>query len=123
LNLYPLATRKRIAIPISTKRATTSTFFQLKLRYSYLKSYLYRLGLVASNKYNYSKIETTKYLLLSYPLFKRARVKLKDNLNSNHLDLQLLLNTTTGINASISFINEIGICTRKYHLARELEED
>jgi hypothetical protein len=81
------------------------------------------LGLAASNKYNCGKIETTEYLLLSCPLFKRARVKLKNNLNSNHLDLQLLLNITTGIEASISFINEIGICTRKYYLARELEED
>jgi hypothetical protein len=81
------------------------------------------LGLAASNKYNYSKIETTKYLLLSYPLFKLAKIKLKDNLNSNHLDLQLLFNITTRIDTSISFINEIRIYTRKYHLARELEED
>jgi hypothetical protein len=123
LNIYLLAIYKRIAISINTKKATTNIFFQLKLRYNYLKSYLYRLGLVASNKYNYSKIETIKYLLLSCPLFKRARVKLKDNLNLNHLDLQLLLNITIGIEASISFINEIRIYTRKYYLARELEED
>jgi hypothetical protein len=105
------------------KRATISTFFQLKLKYRYLKSYLYRLDLAASNKYNYSKIETIKYLLLSYPLFKWTRIKLKDNLNSNYLDLNLLFNITIGIDASISFINEIGICTRKYYLVRELEED
>jgi hypothetical protein len=81
------------------------------------------LGLVANNKYNYNKIETTEYLLLSCSLFKRARVKLKNNLNLNHLDLQLLLNIIIGIEASISFINEIGIYTRKYYLVRELEED
>jgi hypothetical protein len=123
LNLYIPTTYKRIAIPASTKRAIVSAFFQLKLRYGYLKPYLHRLGLAASNKCKCGKIETTEYLLLSCPLFKRARVKLKDKLNSNHLDLQLLLNTIVGIDASIFFINEIGIYTRKYHLARELEED
>jgi hypothetical protein len=122
-NLYFPTICKKITISISTKRATISTFFQLKLKYRYLKFYLYRLGLAASNKYNYSKIETTEYLLLNCPLFKRARVKLKDKLNSNYLDLQFLLNIITGIDTSISFINEIGIYTRKYYLARKLEED
>ncbi|PQE21150.1 hypothetical protein CJF31_00010789 [Rutstroemia sp. NJR-2017a BVV2] len=95
----------------------------LKIRYSYLKSYLYLLGYTNTNKYICGAKETSEYLLLSYSHFSLARSKLKDKLATNYLSLLFLLNTTPGIEASIAYLSETKICTRKYHLARELVED
>ncbi|PQE02916.1 hypothetical protein CJF31_00002725 [Rutstroemia sp. NJR-2017a BVV2] len=95
----------------------------LKIRYSYLKSYLYLLGYTSTNKCIYRAKETSEYLLLSCSHFSLARSKLKDKLAINYLSLLLLLNTTPGIEASIAYLNEIKICIQKYYLARELVED
>ncbi|PQE05064.1 hypothetical protein CJF30_00004847 [Rutstroemia sp. NJR-2017a BBW] len=95
----------------------------LKIRYSYLKSYLYLLRYTSNNKYICRTKETFKYLFISYSLFSLARSKLKDKLAINYLLLPFLLDTTPGIEASIAYLSEIKICTRKYHLARELVDD
>ncbi|PQE32769.1 Ribonuclease H-like domain protein [Rutstroemia sp. NJR-2017a WRK4] len=95
----------------------------LKIRYGYLKSYLYLLGYTSTNKYIYRAKEISEHLLLSYSHFSLARIKLKDKLATNYLLLPLLLDTIPGIEASIAYLNEIKICTRKYHLARELVDD
>ncbi|PQE16114.1 Ribonuclease H-like domain protein [Rutstroemia sp. NJR-2017a WRK4] len=95
----------------------------LKIRYGYLKSYLYLLGYTSTNKYICRVKETPKYLLLSCSYFSLARNKLKDKLAINYLSLPLLLNTTSGIEASIAYLSETNIYTRKYYLARELVDD
>ncbi|PQE08901.1 Ribonuclease H-like domain protein [Rutstroemia sp. NJR-2017a BVV2] len=95
----------------------------LKIRYSYLKLYLYLLGYTSNNKCIYRAKETPKHLFLSCSLFSLARIKLKDKLATNYLLLLLLLDTTPGIEASIAYLSETKICTRKYHLARELVDD
>ncbi|PQE08219.1 Ribonuclease H-like domain protein [Rutstroemia sp. NJR-2017a WRK4] len=123
LKIFKLSSRKRIQILISTKRATASTFYQLKIRYSYLKSYLYLLEYTSTNKYICGVKEIPKYLFLSCSYFSLARNKLKDKLVTNYLLLPLLLDTTSGIEASIAYLSEINICTRKYYLARELVND
>ncbi|PQE24587.1 Ribonuclease H-like domain protein [Rutstroemia sp. NJR-2017a WRK4] len=123
LKNFKPSSRKRIQIPISTKRTTTSTFYQLKIRYSYLKSYLYLLGYISTNKYICGVKKTSEYLLLSYSYFSLARNKLKDKLVINYLLLPLLLNTTPGIEVSIAYLSETNIYTRKYYLARELVDD
>ncbi|PQE21166.1 hypothetical protein CJF31_00010793 [Rutstroemia sp. NJR-2017a BVV2] len=95
----------------------------LKIRYSYLKLYLYLLGYTSTNKYICGAKETSEYLLLSCSHFSLARSKLKDKLATNYLLLLLLLDTTPGIEASIAYLSETKICIRKYHLARKLVED
>ncbi|PQE21774.1 Ribonuclease H-like domain protein [Rutstroemia sp. NJR-2017a WRK4] len=123
LKIFKPTSRKNIQIPVSTKRVTTSTFFQLKIRYSYLKLYLYLLGYTNTNKYIYNAKETSEYLLLSCSQFSLARIKLKDKLTTNYLSLLFLLDTTPGIEASIAYLNKTKICTRKYYLARELVDE
>ncbi|PQE14083.1 Ribonuclease H-like domain protein [Rutstroemia sp. NJR-2017a WRK4] len=95
----------------------------LKIRYSYLKSYLYLLEYTSINKCICGTKEISEYLFLSCSQFSLARIKLKDKLAINYLLLLLLLDTTPGIEASIAYLSETKICTRKYHLARELVDD
>jgi hypothetical protein len=123
LKIFKPTSRKSIQIPISTKRATASAFFQLKIRHSYLKSYLQLLGHTSTNKCICGAKETPEHLLLSCSQFSLARIKLKDKLATNYLSLPLLLNTTPGIEASIAYLSETKICTRKYYLARELVDN
>ena len=92
----------------------------MKIRYSYLKSYLYILGYTSNNKYICGTKETSEYLFISYSQFSLARSKLKDKLTINYLLLPFLLNTSLGIEASIAYLSETNIYTRKYYLAREL---
>ncbi|PQE14546.1 hypothetical protein CJF30_00007148 [Rutstroemia sp. NJR-2017a BBW] len=95
----------------------------LKIRYSYLKLYLYLLGYTSTNKYICGAKEAFKYLFLNCSLFSLARIKLKDKLATNYLLFPFLLNITPGIEASITYLSEIKICIRKYYLARKLVED
>ncbi|PQE10974.1 hypothetical protein CJF31_00000692 [Rutstroemia sp. NJR-2017a BVV2] len=85
----------------------------LKIRYSYLKLYLYLLGYTSTNKYICEAKEISKYLLLSYSYFSLVRNKLKDKLATNYLLFLLLLNITSGIEASIAYLSETKIYTRK----------
>jgi hypothetical protein len=123
LKNFKPSSRNRIQIPISTRRATASAFYQLKIRHSYLKSYLHLLGYTSNNKCICGAKETLEYLLISCSLFSLARSKLKNKLATNYLSLPLLLNTSPGIEASIAYLSETNICTRKYHLARELVDN
>jgi hypothetical protein len=107
-NFKPIS-RDYIQILNSTKRATTNIFYQLKIRYSYLKSYLYLLEHTSNNKYIYKAKETPKYLFISYSLFSLVWSKLKNKLATNYLSLPLLLNTSSGIEANIAYLSEINI--------------
>ena len=111
LRIFKPFSRNRIQIPISTKRATASAFYQLKIRYGYLKSYLYSLGHTSNNKCICGAKETPEYLFISCSLFSLARSKLKNKLATNYLSLPLLLNTSPGIEASIAYLSEINIYT------------
>jgi hypothetical protein len=120
LKNFKLSSRNRIQIPISTRRATASAFYQLKIRYSYLKSYLYLLEYTSNNKCICGAKETSEYLFIGCSLFSLVWSKLKNKLVINYLLFPLLLDTNPGIEASIAYLSEINICTRKYYLAREL---
>ncbi|PQE07417.1 Ribonuclease H-like domain protein [Rutstroemia sp. NJR-2017a WRK4] len=95
----------------------------LKIRYSYLKLYLYLLKYISNNKYICRAKETSEYLFINCSLFSLARSKLKNKLATNYLSLLFLLDTTSGIEASIAYISETKIYTRKYYLARELVDN
>ncbi|PQE13803.1 hypothetical protein CJF31_00011767 [Rutstroemia sp. NJR-2017a BVV2] len=95
----------------------------MKIRYNYLKLYLYLLGYTSNNKYIYRIKEISEYLFLSYFLFNLARIKLKDKLVINYLLFLLLLNTSSRIEASIAYLSKINIYIRKYYLTYKLENN
>ncbi|PQE23889.1 hypothetical protein CJF30_00008887 [Rutstroemia sp. NJR-2017a BBW] len=92
----------------------------LKIRYSYLKLYLYLLEYISNNKYIYKVKEISKYLFISYSLFNLVRNKLKDKLIINYLLFLLLLNINSEIEVSIAYLNKINIYIRKYYLIYKL---
>ncbi|PQE21023.1 hypothetical protein CJF32_00005447 [Rutstroemia sp. NJR-2017a WRK4] len=95
----------------------------LKIRYNYLKLYLYLLEYISINKYIYRTKEISKYLFLNYFYFSLARNKLKNKLAINYLLLLFLLNITLRIETSITYLSKIEIYTRKYYLVRELSNN
>ncbi|PQE26632.1 hypothetical protein CJF31_00010613 [Rutstroemia sp. NJR-2017a BVV2] len=95
----------------------------MKIRYNYLKSYLYLLEYTSNNKYICGVKKISKYLFLSCSLFSLARIKLKDKLVINYLLFLFLLNIGSGIEASIVYLSKINIYTRKYHLVYKLEDN
>jgi hypothetical protein len=119
---YSWKIRPRISLPRGTKREIASAFYQLKLGHGYIKNYLHRLKHASNNRCKCGKTETAEHLLLSCPELSIARSKLKDIIRSK-LSLPLLLQTTQGIINTLLFIKETGICTRRWHLNRCLEEE
>ncbi|PQE25574.1 hypothetical protein CJF30_00000279 [Rutstroemia sp. NJR-2017a BBW] len=81
----------------------------LKIRYNYLKLYLYLLEYTNNNKYIYKVKKTSKYLFINYSLFSLVRSKLKNKLIINYLLFLLLFNTSSGIKVSIIYLNKINI--------------
>ncbi|PQE02919.1 hypothetical protein CJF31_00002733 [Rutstroemia sp. NJR-2017a BVV2] len=95
----------------------------MKIRYSYLKSYLYLLEYTSTNKYICGTKEISEYLFLNCSYFSLIRSKLKDKLVINYLLLLFLLNIISGIEASIVYLSKTKIGIQKYYLARELVEN
>ncbi len=65
---FPIKTGSKIQVPVGTKRATASAFYQLKIGHGYIKSYLYRLKHYLNDKCRCGVKETPEHLLLSYNL-------------------------------------------------------
>ena len=118
---FPWKITSKISFPLGTSRELASSFFQLKIGYGYLKSYLYRLGHSISDLCWCGHKETIKHLLLSCKELKEARRKLQDSLGASRLNLRLLLHTTTGIEKTLNFLKETRVVTRKWHLERKEE--
>ncbi|PQE21168.1 hypothetical protein CJF31_00010788 [Rutstroemia sp. NJR-2017a BVV2] len=95
----------------------------LKIRYNYLKLYLYLLGYISNNKYIYRTKKISKYLLLNYFLFNLVWIKLKDKLIINYLLFLLLFNISFRIETNIVYLNKINIYIRKYYLTYKLENN
>ena len=85
---------------------------------------MYRLGRINSDHCRCGKKERAEHLLLSCrePGLKEARAKAQEKLRTR-LSLQTMLHTTSGIEATLGFLKETGIATRKWHLGRRLEEE
>ncbi|PQE08885.1 hypothetical protein CJF31_00010802 [Rutstroemia sp. NJR-2017a BVV2] len=94
-----------------------------KIRYSYLKSYLYLLEYISNNKYIYRAKEISKYLFLSYSFFSLIWTTLKNKLFINYLLFLLFFNISFGIEVNINYLNKINIYTRKYYLVYKLEDN
>ena len=110
---------------MGTLRPIASAFFQLKLGYGYLKSYLYRLKIASNNKYKCGKTENTKHLLLYCILYREEHFRLfslfKGSLEASAFNLRLLLHTEIGILNILVFLKETSICIRKWHIERSVE--
>jgi hypothetical protein len=114
-----------ITLHLRTLKPLASAFFQLKLGYGYLKSYLYKLNIMFNNKCKCGKTKNAKHLLLYYTLYKEERNRLfsrfKGSLKASAFNLQLLLYTEIGIVNILIFLKETSICTRKWHIDRREE--
>jgi ribonuclease HI len=114
--------RKRLDIPIGTKRQLASTFYQLKMGHGYFKSYLARINKSDNSRCTCGANQTADHLLLSCKWYRRERRQLKETLRENNLTLPLLLHTKKGIAATLCFLEGTKVATRKWHLGQE-EED
>ena len=94
-----MAPTRKLTTPPSTRRETGSAFYQLKLGHGYFKPYLFRFGHTNNPLCSCRARQTPEHLLLSCPNFRTARKALKDSLPYQHLTLNILLNTTPGIEA------------------------
>src|ERR1700710_1175653 len=126
-NIYPWSIYNKISLPKGTIRALASSFFQLKIGHGYLKSYLYRLNLVSNNKCKCGLKETTLHLLLyckNYTLERKALfVRIREKLELRNINLPILFQTKIGISEILVFLKETSICTRNWHLEREVVEE
>ena len=99
----------------------------MKIGHGYLKSYLYRLNLVSNNKCKCGLKETTLHLLLyckNYTLeYKALFLRIREKLELRNITLPILFQTKIGISEILVFLKETSICTRNWHLEREVVEE
>src|ERR1700709_1463092 len=126
-NIYPWTISNKINLSKGTIRVLASSFFQLKIGHGYLKSYLYRLNLVSNNKYKCGLKETILYLLLyckNYTLEHKALfIRIREKIELRNITLPILFYTKIGISKILVFLKEISICTRNWHLEKEVVEE
>jgi ribonuclease HI len=120
---FPWKTRSKIQLPSGTKRELASSFYQLKIGHGYFKAYLNRFGHAQNDLCRCGKKETPEHLLLSCRDYKAARQDLKEELNSNRLNLPILLNTKIGIKKTLDFLKKTKVATRGWHTQRRREEE
>ena len=120
---YAWKIRKRLRIPPGTKRETACAFYRLKMGHGYTKSYLHRMGRSESDKCSCGALQSPQHLLLSCRKYSRERHCLREEGETRRLSLPLLLHTTKGIAATLSFLSQTGIGTRKWHLGQVEEEE
>ena len=105
-------------------RLTFSTFSQIKLRHRYFKSYLERLSAYEDNLCHICKVkQTLKHFLISCKQYKAEQKKLKNTVlrqkakpeteANSELSLKRLLCTEKEIKATLVFLTETKIATRK----------
>ena len=111
--------RKRLAIPVGTKRHLASTFYQLKMGHGYLKAYLARINKTDRPRCSCGAIQNTEHLLLSCKWYRQERRQMREALEEDSLTLPLLLHTKKGTVATLSFLESTKIATRKWQLGEE----
>ena len=67
--------KSKISVPPDTKRELASAFYQLKFGHGYIKSYLYRLGHIGTNRCICGLIKTPEHLLLNCKEIKKVKKK------------------------------------------------
>ncbi|KAF1924509.1 uncharacterized protein M421DRAFT_12746, partial [Didymella exigua CBS 183.55] len=64
---------------------------------------------------SYRYTQTPQHLLLSCRNYREARKKIKSSLQETRLTMSLLLDTDRGIQATLAFIQETKVGTRKWY--------
>ncbi|KAF7564345.1 uncharacterized protein PtrM4_152490 [Pyrenophora tritici-repentis] len=108
--------------PEGTPREISSAFYSLKLGHGYFNSYLKRFNKRDCNLCICYKPQTPQHLLLDCKQYKTHRNTLKEAIPHRPITLPLLLQTKTGIKATLAFIASTRIGTRKWHLGQTTEQ-
>ena len=120
---YSWKTRKKLSVPMGTRRETASAFYQLKIGHGYNKAYLFRIGKADSPICSCGTKQTPEHLLLSCKWLNKDRRVLRQDLSNAPLTLPLLLHTKQGIAATLAFITRTRVCICKWHLGQEQDAD
>ena len=114
--------RKKLCIPQGTRRETASAFYQLKTGHGYNKSYLHRFNKTETNKCSCGVLQSPEHLLLSCKNYNIERRLLVKGVGSRRPTLPLLLHSKQGIKATLKFLAQTRIGTRKWYLG-QVDED
>ena len=79
---------------------------------------IHRIGKADSPLCTCGAKQTPEHLLISCQRYRKDRKLLCEELDTNHLNLPLLLHTTKGIKATLAFISRTRVATRKWHLGQ-----
>ena len=120
--IFKLNTHTTIKVPKGTPREISSAFYSLKLGHGYFNSYLKRFNKRDCNLCICYKPQTPQHLLLDCKQYKTHQNTLKESIPHRPITLPLLLQTKTGIKATLAFIASTGIGTRKWHLGQTTEQ-
>lgn len=120
---FPWQLRKRLIIPQDTPKVISSAFYQLKLGHGYFNSYLFPRTLHWTDLCICGDLQTPNHLLLHCPRYRTQRSIMKDTLKTNKLTENLLFHTKGGIEATLEYIRDTRISTRKWKLETEVELD
>ncbi|KAF7564239.1 uncharacterized protein PtrM4_153550 [Pyrenophora tritici-repentis] len=120
--IFKLNTHTTIKVPKGTPREISSAFYSLKLGHGYFNSYLKRFNKRDCNLCICYKPQTPQHLLLDCKQYKTHRNTLKEAIPHRPITLPLLLQTKTGIKATLAFIASTRIGTRKWHLGQTTEQ-
>jgi hypothetical protein len=108
--------RKTLIIPMETKKEIASTFYQLNIRHSYNKAYLYQTDKVDSPNCSCGAKQTPEHFLSSSRWYNSNRQILRQDLDNCPLTLSLPLHTRREIEATLAFISRTRIGIRKWYL-------
>ena len=118
-------------------RLIFTTFTQIKLGHGYFKSYLVRLPAYENNLYHICKVkQTPEHILMSCKQYRAEQKTLKNAVlksktgpgpgtgpgSNNELSPKRLLCTREGIKATLAFLKETRIATRKWMVGEVNEE-
>jgi hypothetical protein len=120
---YSWRIRKKLSVPMGTRREIASAFYQLKIGHGYNKAYLFCMGKADSPLCSCGVKQSPDHLLLSCKWFNKDCRILRQELNNAPLTLLLLLHTKQGIKATLAFITRTRVCTRKWYLGQEPDTD
>ena len=108
----------KLLIPRDIERPIASAFYQLKIGYSYFKTYLLYTKKLNNSiyRYRYSK-ETPIHLLLLYKDYREERKLLKRDIPL--LSIKNLFKNQENIKAILAFIKNTKIATKQWYKDRE----
>jgi ribonuclease HI len=114
--------RKKLSVPMGTRREIASALYQLKLGHGYNKAYLFCIGKADSTRCNCGAQQTPDHLLLSCKWLNHNCRNLCNDLRNARLTLPLLLHTKKGIQATLAFISQAKVGTCKWHLGQDTDD-